>query len=111
VVTIAGDLVGEYEVAYGMSVSTLRDKIANSRGCLPFTLKRLWGTDILDDEFELSDIVRQTIVDGSPLTLLHATPTVGAGAFSKVWDTLGHVANSMESIGARTPAHNAEGFS
>ena len=32
VVTIAGDLVGEYEVAPGMTVSSLRDKIAHSRG-------------------------------------------------------------------------------
>jgi len=105
VVTIAGDLVGEYEIAPGMTVSSLRDKIAHSRGQLPFTLTLLWGTAVLDNEDELSDIVRQSMVDGSPLTLLHSAPTVClASPFSRVWDTLGQLSTSLDTIGESTPA-------
>jgi len=105
VVTMAGDLVGEYEVAPGMTVSSLRDKIAHSRGQLPFTLTLLLGTVVLDNEDELSEIVRQSIFDGSPLTLLHSAPTVCvASPFSRVWDTLGQLSTSLDAIGESTPA-------
>lgn len=98
VVTISGDVVGDYDVFPGMTVSTLRDKIALNRGELPFTLTLLWGTDVLDDAVELSEIVRQSAVGGTPLTLLHSVPDIGRGSFSKVWDTLGQLGTSLGSL-------------
>jgi len=90
VVTLAGRFVGKYTVTAGMTVSTLRDKIALSCGELPFMLTLVYGTQILEDALELDDFV--TSDDPVTLTLLHAAPaSVGRGAFSDVWDSLSHL--------------------
>jgi len=99
VVNIAGNSVGDFDISPGMSVSTLKDKIAASQGELPFTLTLLWETEVLNDTFDLSEIARQCALNDSPLTLLHSAPSVGSGSFSKVWDALGKVDASLGNFG------------
>jgi len=98
VVTVGGSLVGEYVIDVGMTVSTLKDKIALGRNELPFTLTLLWGTEVLDDSLALSEIVRHHAADGPPLTLLHSAP-IGRGSFSAVWDSLGQLDASLGRLG------------
>lgn len=99
VVTISGDMVGEYAIERGMTVSSLRDRIAHTRGDLPFTLTLVWGSEVLNDAFELRDIARQSVPERIPVTLLYSAPNFGGGAFSKVWDSLGQLGTSLGNLG------------
>lgn len=102
VVNMAGNLVGDYDISPGMSVSTLKDKIAATQGDLPFTLALLWETELLSDMCDLSEIARQSALNNAPLTLLHSAPSVGSGSFSKVWDALGRVDASLGNFGTNS---------
>lgn len=98
VVNMAGAVIGDFEVALGMTVSTLKDRIAKDRGMPPFTLTLLWGDVILEGECELCDIARHSEANRETLTLLHSAPVNRQGLFSAVWDALDNLDGVLDGL-------------
>lgn len=100
VMNLAGNLVGEFDISPGMTVSTLKDRIATTRGDLPVTMTLLRDADALDDAEDLWAFARQNVANSMSLTLVHAAPSIGRGSFSIVWDELSNLDARLGNFGS-----------
>lgn len=100
VTNLAGNLVGEFDISPGMTVSTLKDRIAATRGDLPVTMTLLRDAEALDDAEDLWACARMNVANSMSLTLVHATPSIGRGSFSKVWDELSNLDARLGNFGS-----------